>query len=264
MADFIPSSPGFLQAYSQLGFSKKFNFRIESIDPLPPGVVFPGTGDVSGFTYINSLSLPSRKINTTTVPYKGFDFVIPTTASYSDNTSWQITVMSDSKLLYRDFFEKWSRALYDEKKQISNGQGNTAFTLALTEKGDISTAFSRPRGTVNFQALTEEQNNPYSPYAQVVRKYTLHGIFPTMVGGITYDVTLGSTQANFASFNVTFAYQYFTTEKVNVTPAAAGAGAAAATPAAAPQPFNAQFPRTQFNFNSGPTKLLETYSPPGR
>lgn len=200
------SFPNFINAALQYGLSKKFNFVVDSLDPLPDGVQFPGGPGSDTRLYINSLKVPSRRINTTTVPYKAFDFILPTNAAYPENQSWSITVMQDKQLLFREMFERWSQAIYSEQSQSQSFVPSTIMQFSLYEE--------YPNPNTNFQdkAGTDRKANFSNMIKQSIRQYTLYGVFPVNVDGVQYNYSDGGN--SFASFNVSLAYQYFTAARV--------------------------------------------------
>lgn len=204
------SFPNFINAALQYGLSKKFNFVVDGLDPLPDGVQFPGGAGSDTRLYINSLKVPSRRINTTTVPYKAFDFILPTNAAYPENQSWSITVMQDKQLLFREMFERWSQAIYSEQSQSQTFIPSTKMQFSLYEELPDSSTTDRITAS---RANTDRQATSSNLIKTTLRQYTLHGVFPVTVDGVQYNYSDGGT--SFASFNVTLAYQYFTSKSSN-------------------------------------------------
>jgi hypothetical protein len=206
----VPSFTNFANTITKFGLSKPFKFKIDSIQPLPVNVKFPGGAGSGAELLITTISIPTRKINTTQVPYKAFEFVVPTNATYPENQSWSVTILQDENLLFRKFFEDWSNALYNIE---TNQQQfvNTAIQFSLYTELSINDQ-KPPSKTIGTPINTSSDNN--NTQMKVLRKYTLHGAFPSLIGGIQYSFTDNGN--NFASFNVTFSYQYFTVEELNV------------------------------------------------
>lgn len=184
-----PSVQNFLKAATSFGFSKKYNFQIESIDGLPQDLIF----DNDFLLYAQSLRLPTRKINTIKVPYRTFEFVVPGNATYPDNLNWGVTFLSDNESLIRSVFEYWGKIIFDEQTQTSR---------------DVN--FSKSK--IVFNLLNDVVDDSKDPNSRQVnlKRYTLWGAFPTLLDSIDYNISNDGTDV--ASFNVTFAYQYFTTE----------------------------------------------------
>lgn len=186
-----PNIKQFYTAAAKLGFSKKYNFQVESIDGLP-GTIQGLVNNLKEYTlYVQSAKAPSRKINTTKVPYKAFEFVVPTNASYPENESWDIEFVSDNDLLIRGLFEEWSKVIYDSQ---TNSTTDVNF------------------GKCNLQLnlLTDIYNTGSLEKARV---YTLYGIFPTLLNAMEYNIS--DTGAEIMKFRVTMAYQYFTVTTAN-------------------------------------------------
>jgi hypothetical protein len=173
-----PNVEAFRRLVESNGFAKKYNFQVENIDGLPEEI--PDYDPYS--LYISSASIPSRKINTTRLPYKAFEFVVPTNAVYPDNQSWRIQFISDSEMTIRNLFETWTRVLYDEL----NNTGKSNFAGA----------------TLTLNLISDE--------GKVTRKYKLYGVFPILMDSVEYNIS--DTGADAVKFNVTLAYQYFKTD----------------------------------------------------
>jgi len=204
-----PTFNNFLNTVNRLGLSKPISFKIDSIESPPRDengnfLQLPG-GDGSGAELlITGISLPTRKINSTLVPYKAFEFVVPTNAVYPENQNWSITVKQDSQLKIRDYFEKWSNIMYNINtgiKTFSNTNIQFSITNPRTSAETPNRKISDPRGPNSAQNRT---------VFDVVRTYKLWGVFPSVIGGVQYSFEDPGT--TFASFNVTFSYQYFTIE----------------------------------------------------
>jgi len=194
MAD-LPSITDFYSQAQKIGFGKKYNFKVTSIDYIPND---PGVGyDKNYLLYVESLNIPSRNIATTTVPYKSFDFVAPTVATFPDKQNWKINFFSDDKLLIRKMFEGWSEALYDN-------QTNSTYY----DKGSISTnAASRTNDGIGFGYCNIKLQIVSETEEEAASTYTLYGAFPTQVGSMDYSISdNGSTVAKLP---VTIAFQYF-------------------------------------------------------
>lgn len=205
MADLnSPNYTNFLNTVNRFSLAKLYNFRIKEIVNPPMGLVLPGGSSSSITLLIKALSLPSRKINTTMVPYRAFEFNIPTNAAFPENQSWQITVLSDKALLFRDYFEKWSEKIYniDNNTQMFV---NTQIQFALYAKVSKNSNSTNALQGATKSSADSEQNMDIVD----LRTYTLWGAYPILVGGIAYNYSDQGTE--FASFNVSFGYQYFTT-----------------------------------------------------
>jgi hypothetical protein len=227
-----PKFTNFLTTVARFGLSKPYKFKILDISPLPAGLNFPGGFQSGALLLFTSLALPSRRINTTTVPYKAFEFLVPTNASFPENQNWPINVLQDENLLLRDFFEKWSEKMYDIQNNAQQFV-NTNLEFAVYEDVSDPNANKTPGIGQPIQS-----NSATSSTVQVIkRKYTLHGVYPVLIGGVQYSFT--DSGSNFASFNVSFAYQYFTAED----PAIIGTGSTTPASPALPTPGSTGAPQ---------------------
>lgn len=175
----------FITAANTLGFGKKYNFQVTDITGLPDSIKL----DESYLLYVESFVLPSRKTNTTTVPYKAFDFNVPTNTSFVNSASWRVTFFSDENLLIKELFEKWCDMLYNP---IYNYSDSSLY-------GDPT--YTKPFGDCNLQLDLKNDNN------DTVKTITLYGVFPVLVEGIEYNV--GDAGDTVARLPITLAYQYF-------------------------------------------------------
>jgi len=179
----IPDIQTFFAQSRTFGFSKKYNFQISNITNAPVPI------NAGVLLYAQSTSVPSRGINTTKVPYKAFDFVVPTNANFPDQNQWKITFFSDDKQYIRSLFEAWSNALYDPLTNQSTG------TIA----NDAFNGFTSCN--LDLDLLSENK-------AKVIRTYKLQGVFPTLIEGVEYDIS--DTGTNVVKLTVILAFQYFT------------------------------------------------------
>jgi len=181
----------FITAANTLGFGKKYNFQVADIKGAPAGIVI---GD-SVLLYVETFTLPSRKTNITTVPYKAFDFNVPTNASFPESSRWRVTFFSDENLLIKNLFEKWSNSLYEPVNNYSDSS-------IYANPANAADLFNGPFGDCE---LTLDLKNDKDV---TVKTITLHGVFPVLVEGIEYNV--GDNGETVARLPVTLAFQYFT------------------------------------------------------
>jgi hypothetical protein len=179
------STANFFSTAARLGFSKKFNFQVLDISNMPD----VGNIDENYLLYVQSASLPSVKNNTTTVPYKAFDFVVPTNTTFPEQSRWRVTFFSDNNLLIRNMFENWSKAIYNP---FTNSTDKTAINFGNC--------------ILTMKVLRDDQSD-----AQI---YKLYGVFPVLVETVDYDIS--DTGTNVSKLAVALAFQYFTTENNNV------------------------------------------------
>ena len=184
-----PSINEFYQAAQTYGFGKKYNFQVVDITGINDIIK-----DIPEYNlFVRAATLPSRKINTTTVPFRSFDFTVPTNASYPESQNWSLEFFSDDNLLIRKLFEKWSLKVYNE--QTLTGSDNSLNSILQLN-------------VISENLEGEEESVVYT-------KYKLYGVFPTVVGGMEYDISDTGTNLR---FRATLVYQYFKQEGVEKEP----------------------------------------------
>ena len=138
----------------------------------PAGIV--GTEEMGYLT--KSTSLPATTLDTATANWQGNVYKVGTTQTFSD---WSVTVMCDPSDMIRKDFIEWVRIAHDPE----------------TNHHGTPNAYMRDQ---NIEHISHYDGSP-------IMRYKLLKAFPTSVGEISLDY--GSK--DLASFNVTFAYQYF-------------------------------------------------------
>ena len=195
----------FITAANTYGFGKRYNFQVADIKGAPVDV------ELKPFLlYVETFTLPSRKTNTTTVPYKAFDFNVPTNASFPESSRWRVTFFSDEDLLIKTLFEDWSNFLYEPVNNYS-APGIYANPIAAIDlfnnPFERVVNYPRPR-VVNYPfgncELTLDLKNDKD---ETIKTITLYGVFPILVEGIEYNV--GDNGETVARLPVTLAFQYF-------------------------------------------------------
>ena len=177
----------FITAANTFGFGKRYNFQVADIKGAPVELK-------PLLLYVETFTLPSRKTNTTTVPYKAFDFNVPTNASFPESSKWRVTFFSDENLLIKNLFEAWSNFLYEPVNNYS-APDIYANPIAATD------LFNNPFGNCK---LTLDLKNDKD---ETIKTITLYGVFPILVEGIEYNV--GDNGETVARLPVTLAFQYF-------------------------------------------------------
>jgi hypothetical protein len=109
---------------------------------------------------------------------------------------WQITIRDDAKGKAFNYFNEWRQDIYP---RISAGASNRSFF----ENSETTPSRYKRYAIIK---MTLPQGDDLGQY----RVYTLHGVWPYEMGGITLD----HEQEGIATFVVTLAYDYFTTEGV--------------------------------------------------
>lgn len=182
----------FYQTVTRYGLARNNLLRLEQITGLTGDgkPIFPSNDDDRNFNiYLKTATLPSRKIETTTVNYKSFNFNIPMGATYPDSNAFSVTFYSDKYYIIRDLFERWSNGTYNEHRFITttNFQACNIY-LSLVDNSDANT-------------LIEEM--------KPIKRYILVGCFPNLVGGINYDT---SSNGDIVTIPATLSYQYVISE----------------------------------------------------
>lgn len=163
---------------------------------------FP-TGITSGFTALAPLkgqfmcyaaSLPESKIDATNVPYRGRSVFLAGERTFAP---WTISIYNDTDFTLRNAFEAWME--YINRNQDNTGQTNPS----------------------KYQ--TDMGVNQYDRNNQIVKSYKFVDAFPVEVSPIALDFNNNNT---IESFNVTFAYQFWTSN----TTGTGGLGIGISTP----------------------------------
>ncbi len=126
---------------------------------------------------VKATSLPSSNFDDITASWQGFDYK---TAGKRTFDTWNVTFNVDINATIRKAFAEWQRSILDP---LTNIHG-----MPTTYLQDQTVALIG----LNFSA---------TPIT-----YTLIGAYPSSVA----EVALDYTDSNFATFDVTFTYQYFT------------------------------------------------------
>jgi hypothetical protein len=180
----------FITAANTLGFGKKYNFQVADIKGAP-FLVNSDTNFKDYLLYVETLTLPSVKTNTATVPFRAFDFNVPTNTTFPESSRWRVTFFSDEKLLIRKMFETWSKALYDPELNASDP----------TLYGSVTDTYKAPFGSCDLHLDLQNDKDIFE------KKYIMYGVFPVLVESIEYNI--GDNGDTVAKLPVTLAFQYF-------------------------------------------------------
>ena len=187
----------FYNTITTRGLARNNVFRVKSI-----GDIFSGdSGDL--LLYAQGGSIPSRQISSSKVSFRTFDFQVPMTASYPENSSYSLTFYCDNKYILRDILEGWSIKVYDEHKNISVLEGLVDIELVLLDNSFVNT---NPLPTQRPVPAVDPMTNG-AP--KEIRKYTLKGCFPQSVGSTSYSV---GSNGEFVTVPVNIAFQYVVSE----------------------------------------------------
>lgn len=166
----------FYNAARTYGFSRDYQLRVAQI-----GNIFPAPfGDI--YVYAKTASIPKRSLNTTQVNIRGFTYNVPMQVQY-DGGAWTLTIYCDQAYTIRSQFEYWQKKIFDEHAM---------------------------QGAMETQVI---QLNLLNDNTDTIAIYRLHGAFPQSIGDIQYDL---SGNGKPQSFEITFAYQYWTSQQVSV------------------------------------------------
>lgn len=148
--------------------------QFEVILTWPAAVGVPG-GDVN--LLVSSASLPSSQVNPTIVQYRGREVKFSGERIFEP---WTISVLNDTDMTLRSYFEKWSNLMND---YVNNG-GSTAPSTYQ----------------VDLVVRQLDRND------EVTRTYTLRGAFPITVTEVALSY---SANDMISEFNVQWQYQDF-------------------------------------------------------
>ncbi len=138
--------------------------------------------------YVESASLPGRRIVNQPSNYFGFPFQIPVNTQYTQE--WSCQVKCDAEAKIRAAFENWMDNYADLRKNTGGSKGRV------------------PTNTYALVHLLKPEffnNNKGSSDPQIARTYRLEGIFPVNLDNITQS----HTSNNLVVFGMTFAFQYW-------------------------------------------------------
>jgi hypothetical protein len=149
---------------------------------IPQGVgISPSTGKLV-FT-CRASSIPASTISPIEVPYFGRKIKLAGDRTFAD---WSVTVMNDEDYTVRKMFEQWT---------------NKINSHLLNEKS-IPLNEYKANDTIVYH---------YSKTGIPIAQYTFTGLFPTEISAM--DLDWDSTNS-IQTFNVNFAYDYWTSESV--------------------------------------------------
>ncbi len=139
----------------------------------PSGRFFQEIGisfDQGDLMMIKAASMPASTIAEIPVPFRGRTLKIAGDRTFD---VWTITVINDTDFRWRSFFERWMNYI----TKVSDGSGTIAPADYMT---DMSVS-QLSRGPVGALSVRGDQN---ATEIEVLRKYTVHGVFPTSVSAI--------------------------------------------------------------------------------
>lgn len=174
----------FYRVAQQRDFSRDFQLRVMDITDRGAGQL---TQD--DLVYARTAKLPSRAITPADVPYMGLEFTVPGAAKYPGSKEYNIEFYADEELVVRRTIYNWTVRTFNDA--TSNGNYGISDSSRLT------------------LALLDMNND-------VQQIFVLHGVYPTLLGEISYDMT-GDGKA--VVLPVTLAYQFWTPGVIGALPA---------------------------------------------
>jgi len=157
-------------------FSRDFQFRIIQLGSNEWDTELGPSKTV----YMTTASIPNRAINNQTVPYMGLNFNVPGSVSYPGSEGWSVTFRMPQDYSIRDTLERWQITTFDD--ETSTGDYNIPGRDSVIELGLLNTA------------------------GNVIRFYTLYGVYVVNLGEVAYDITGSGAPMTFPA---TLAYQYW-------------------------------------------------------
>lgn len=142
-------------------------------DGTPTGGVFDNLGitfDQGDLMLIKAASMPASTITEIPVPFRGRTLKIAGDRTFD---VWTITVINDTDFKWRSFFERWMNYI----TKVSDGSGSTEPNSYMADMS-VSQLSRGPVGALNTAGSANSTN------IEVLRKYTVHGAFPTAVSAI--------------------------------------------------------------------------------
>lgn len=180
----------FYNTVTKRGLARNNLYRINSI-----GSIFTAESNADLLIYAKDGFVPSRSIDTQTVKYKAFDFVVPMSAKYPENTAWVVTFYCDKSYVLRSILESWSRATYDEHQHTQE--------------------LSFAANDIEIVLLDNSNIDPSKRILKPIKTYKLIGAFPVNIGALQYSV---ESSGEFVTQQVTMAFQYVITEQEQTAP----------------------------------------------
>jgi len=162
-----------------------FNIRMTG---LPEGA---GTTQQQISVLATATTIPSSELDLIEIPYMGRRIKIAGERIFRD---WTVTIMNDEDFAIRDLFETWSNKI---NALVSNRQDSSSSNL-LDYKVD------------SVEVLQYGKAGPGDD-SGIIRGYMFHGMFPYVVRDIQLDWSRGN---QIETFDVTFAYDYWTPETI--------------------------------------------------
>jgi hypothetical protein len=169
-------------AFSIEEIKREFNFQGARPTLFEVSVTFNDAGIqtfLDNLKFVaSSTSIPESRLGNIAVPYFGRVVNFAGDRVYDP---WAVTVMNDEEFKIRNALEAWSNLINQSEANI--------------------------RRKIDYKAVATVKQ--YSKTGEIVRTYTLSGIYPSVISPIRLDWGL---QNEFERFDVQFIYDYWTVE----------------------------------------------------
>ncbi len=136
-------------------------------------------GDILSKFRVSAAALPESTLNANDVNYFGRVVKVAGSRTYAD---WNVTAYEDEDYTFRDSLETWAASINSPETNLR--------VFATSEMEEYK---------------ADAYITAYSQTGQLLKRYKFIGLFPTSVGSIE----MGWEGNNVASFQTTFAYDYF-------------------------------------------------------
>lgn len=160
--------------------------------------------DSDDLMLIKSANLPASTLTEIPVPFRGRTLKIAGDRTFD---VWTITIINDTDFKWRAFFERWMNKI----TKVSDGSG----TISPAEYMTDMSVFQLTRGPTVAPGQKINENS-----IDVLRRYTVHGVFPTNVSAIDLSY---NNENEIEEFSVDLQVQWVSAENGSnnvITPAA--------------------------------------------
>lgn len=168
-------------------------FRVLIDNPTSLPGVPGGLKELSSFT-CQASSIPPSILSPINVPYFGRDIKV---AGNREFEPWSVNVINDEDFRVRGIFEAWHAGINTMETNVQLGSGQPSDYKVRAQVQQLSK--SGPPALIGAST-------------QFLRQYTLEGLFPISIGPIELS---WEAKNQIEVFNVTFAYDYYTTQSGN-------------------------------------------------
>ena len=164
-------------------------FQVVLANPL---VLQSNKIDIGDASYLcEAASLPASTLGVIEIPFRGKKLKYPGDRTFD---VWTVTIINDTGFSIRTPFEAWSNAIQNHS-DAGGTQNPAAYMVDLTvDQFD--------RGDSQGVADIDRSN--------IIKSYSLRGAWPSEVG----QIELSYADDNIERFQVTFQYQYWTSDGV--------------------------------------------------